>query len=91
MRTSLLRYAASRLRTRAPQVAVYLHAGSGTLPMSYVVSALKDSGIANLRGFALNVSSHGSTAAEQAYGDKLVKRLKAAHVGTKHYIVDTSR
>lgn len=90
-RTALLTYAAKRLHDVAPNVATYLHAGSGQLSWSYVVPALVDSGMKYMRGFALNVSSHGSTATEESYGDQLVAKLAAAGVSGKHYVVDTSR
>lgn len=90
-RTGLLAYAAKRLHDVAPNTATYLHAGSAQLPWSYVVPALIDSGIKYMRGFALNVSSHGATSTEETYGDQLVAKLSAAGVSGKHYVVDTSR
>jgi endoglucanase len=47
---------------------------------------LRKAGVAQARGFALNVSNYQTTEASIAYGDRLARLL-----GRKHYIVDTSR
>lgn len=90
-RTALLTYAAKRLHEATPNVDTYLHAGSAQLAWSYVVPALADSGIKYMRGFALNVSSHGATSTEESYGDQLVAKLASLGIAGKHYVVDTSR
>lgn len=89
--TSLLTYAAKTLHDRAPNTTAYLHAGSGQLSYAYTVSALRDSGIQYLRGFAMNVSSIKATSTQIAFGDTLVTKLKAAGVPNQHYVIDTSR
>lgn len=91
LRTDLLTYAAKTLHDRAPNTAAYLHAGSGQLSYAYAVSALRDSGIRYLRGFAMNVSSIAATSVQIAFGDALVSKLAAAGVPGRHYVVDTSR
>jgi endoglucanase len=47
---------------------------------------LTQAGVADARGFALNVANFDSTAAELRYGRKI-----AAGTGWKHFVVDTSR
>lgn len=91
MRTGLMSYAAQQLHDHAPNTAAYLHAGSGSLPMSYVVPALRDSGIRWLRGFALNVASLGTTAEQQTYGDQVAVQLQKSGIAQNHYVIDTSR
>jgi len=91
LRTEAMTYAAQTLHDDNPGVYTYLHAGSGTLDLDYARDALIDSGIRYMRGFAMNVASHGPTQTEEAYGDDLVAALSAAGYPDKRYVVDTSR
>lgn len=85
-RLTLLRYAVSTLTAR-PGVAVYLDAGhAGWLPPQVMAQRLRDAGVGHARGFALNVSAFGSTAAQVAYGQEI-----SAAVGGAHFVIDTSR
>jgi endoglucanase len=72
----------------AAGASVYLDAGNaGWHPAADMASRLSAAGVGRARGFALNVSNFGTTAAETAYGDAIV----AAIGGQAHFVVDTSR
>jgi len=51
-----------------------------------MASLLLAAGVAEIRGFSVNVSNYNSTTAEESYGDTVSARLHAAH-----YVIDTSR
>ncbi|NAZ84158.1 1,4-beta-glucanase, partial [Kineococcus sp. R8] len=85
-RTAALRDAVGVL-AGAPGAVVYLDAGTSRwVPADAMAQRLRDAGVAQARGFSLNVSNFGWTDAEAAYGDQLVARLPGSH-----YVVDTSR
>ncbi|MGI4896062.1 MAG: glycoside hydrolase family 6 protein [Janthinobacterium lividum] len=85
-RTAILRDAVSVLAS-APGAVTYLDAGTSRwIGADEMAHRLRDAGVASTRGFALNVSNFGTTAAEDAFGDQLSSRL-----GGKTYVVDTSR
>jgi endoglucanase len=67
--------------------AVYLDAGhSGWLKPAEDAKRLKEAGIEEADGFALNVSNYKSTSTEIEYGKAISKLL-----GGKHFVIDTSR
>ncbi|NIZ91681.1 glycoside hydrolase family 6 protein [Kineococcus rubinsiae] len=71
----------------APGAVTYLDAGTSRwIAADAMAQRLRDAGVAQARGFSLNVSNFGWTDAEAAYGDQLVARLPGSH-----YVVDTSR
>ncbi|GAA0933708.1 glycoside hydrolase family 6 protein [Nonomuraea longicatena] len=80
------------LKTNAPNAWVYLDAGNSTwvTDKNDLVDRLGKAGIANTRGFALNVSNYNLTTHTDAYAVE-VKNLLAAVHGTKTYVIDTSR
>jgi endoglucanase len=85
-RLALLRYAVRTLAAR-PEIGVYLDAGHrGWLPVATMAERLLAAGLADARGFSVNVSNYDSTSAEVAYGRRLSSR-----VGGKQFVVDTSR
>lgn len=85
-RTTLLAEAVDVLAAN-PSTAVYLDAGNSAWKSEDVIAKrLRAAGIADARGFALNISNYHATADEVAYG----KRVSAA-VGGKPFVVDTSR
>jgi endoglucanase len=85
-RLALLRVAVRRLTT-VRHVAVYLDGGHRNWqPAATMARRLSQAGVAHARGFALNVSGYGATAAELRYG-----RAIAARTGWKRFVVDTSR
>ena len=85
-RLTVLHRAVERL-ARLPHAAVYLDAGnSAWQPAAVMASLLLAAGVAEIRGFSVNVSNYNSTTAEESYGDTVSARLHAAH-----YVIDTSR
>lgn len=84
-RSELLRDAVQVLK--AAGAAVYLDAGNPNWIAAKVMSErLKQAGVAQADGFALNVSNFYRNAENIAYGEQ-VSRL----IGGKHFIIDTSR
>jgi endoglucanase len=85
-RLGLLRAAVNELTTTSSAV-VYLDAGhSGWRSAADMASLLRSAGIADARGFSVNVANFSPTSTEAAYADH-ISRL----VGGKHYVIDTSR
>jgi endoglucanase len=79
------------LRAEAPNAWVYLDAGNATwIPAAQMAPLLVKSGIANTRGFSVNVSNYITTADSQAYA-VAVNDLLRTTVGAKTYVIDTSR
>ena len=86
VRLGLLKDAVAVLEAR-PGVSVYLDAGhSGWHGAAEMASRLTAAGVAQARGFSLNVSAYGHTADQVAYAKDLSARL-----GGKSAVVDTSR
>jgi endoglucanase len=85
-RIAMLKYALTTL-SQDPNTWAYVHAGSSGLDPNGVATALKQIGIANARGFAVNVSGFDTTASEIKYG----KAIDAALGMQKHFVIDTSR
>ena len=84
-RLELLRHAVQTLSNGG--ALVYLDAGNNRWQsVTTIASRLKAAGIDLAAGFSLNVSNFFSTAEEASYGDAI-----SAHVGGKHYVLDTSR
>jgi endoglucanase len=83
---SLIAYAVSSLR-RNPGVAVYVDGGhSNWVGAGEMANRLRNAGIAEATGFAVNVSNFQPTQALVDYG-----RALSAQVGNKPFIIDTSR
>ncbi|WP_262379755.1 glycoside hydrolase family 6 protein [Nonomuraea sp. PA05] len=83
--------AAQVLRAQAPNAWVYLDAGNATwIPAAEMASRLVKSGIADSRGFSVNVSNYFTTADSETYA-VAVKNALQASVGAKTYVIDTSR
>ena len=84
-RTAMLAYQVKVLSKAG--ATVYLDAGhSSWRSVPVMAKRLKAAGVSRARGFAVNVSNFGSTAAEKRYAEQLAARL-----GGKHYVIDTSR
>ena len=82
----LISYAVAVLGAH-PGVAVYIDAGnSGWQSVATMATRLTRAGIAQARGFSLNVSNFNTTAAETAYGHSV-----SAALGGKTFVIDTSR
>ena len=87
-RLSLFSYAVDRLRSAAPNTWTYLDAGHDDwTPAVTMAKRLSAAGIANARGFALNVSNYQSTARNVSYA----QAVSASLASGKHFTIDTSR
>jgi endoglucanase len=85
-RLGLLRFAVHTFAALG-NTAVYIDAGhSGWLPAAEDAKRLKEAGIDEADGFALNVSNYKGTESEIKYGKEISKL-----VGGKHFVIDTSR
>ncbi len=85
-RLALLRYGVQTLGAR-PGLSVYLDAGnSHWQPAAVMGLRLREAGVQDARGFALNVSNFGTDAQEIAYGHRLSELS-----GGRPFVVDTSR
>jgi endoglucanase len=85
-RLALLRYAVAKLAS-TPGIAVYLDAGhSNFKPADVMATRLRQAGVAQAAGFALNVANFQTTYNELQYG-----RQVSAGVSDAHFLIDTSR
>ncbi|MEU7854055.1 glycoside hydrolase family 6 protein [Nonomuraea sp. NPDC049141] len=79
------------LRAQAPNAWVYLDAGNATwVAADDMATRLVKSGIANTRGFSVNVSNYITTANSETYS-VAVNGYLSGTVGAKKYVIDTSR
>lgn len=70
----------------AAGAAVYIDAGhEAWIAPATMAGLLRDAGIADARGFSLNVSNHYPTSGERAYAEQLRARAGG------HYVIDVSR
>lgn len=85
-RMSLIKSAIGILKKK-PNLKVFIDAGhSAWLSADEAATLLKQVGISDADGFALNTSNYQSTPANIAYGQKI-----RSQVGNKSFLVDTSR
>src|SRR3954447_23830579 len=74
-----------------PHTTVYIDAGaSDWLRPAQAASMLKRAGVANARGFGLNLTHADSTARSVAYGKQIVRWLAAHGVKGVHFTVSTA-
>ncbi len=91
-RLQLFQYAVKQFRQKAPNALLYLDAGNSTwLSPSVAANRLIAAGIANARGFSLNVSNYHTTAAGTEYGNAVNAELQRQKGLTKPFVIDTSR
>lgn len=85
-RFELVDYAVHELKTKTSAV-VYIDAGNANwISAASMAKRLKQSGISQADGFALNVSNFYTTKRSRLYGEAL-----SSLVGDKHFVIDTSR
>lgn len=86
----LVAYAA-RLFSGLPHTTVYIDVGAAdwTTP-AQAVSLLRAAGIGAARGFALNATHYDSTANEIRFGAGVVRRLAAAGIAGRHFVINTA-
>jgi endoglucanase len=82
----LLNIAVARL-TASKHLAVYIDAGHPKwVPAPEIGARLLQAGVADARGFSLNVSNFVTTEENLAYGSQI-----SGVTGDKHFVIDTSR
>lgn len=90
-RVDMLSYATLQFAAKAPSAKVYLDIGhTGWLGRDKAVELLQQAGVANIRGFSLNVSNFRWQAEENTYGMSIVEGLAKAGL-SKKFVIDTSR
>jgi len=90
-RNSLLTFATQQFRDRAPNTYAYLDAGNfGWVAASTMAGRLHAAGVANVRGFAINVSNFYTTSQSVSYGNSVNSNLSSRGY-TRPFVVDTSR
>jgi endoglucanase len=84
-RYRMLNYAVASLAKQTGAL-TYIDAGNASwLSASEAASRLQQAGVANARGFSINVSNFIDTSTNETYGDQIAKSVN------KHYVIDTSR
>ncbi|WP_343238345.1 glycoside hydrolase family 6 protein [Streptomyces sp. SID13031] len=87
-RNGMLAFATQQFKDRAPNTWAYLDAGNaGWVPAATMAQRLQGAGIANARGFAVNVSNYYTTSASVTYANNVRNSLGTA----KPFVIDTSR
>jgi len=88
LRLDLLKYAVDRLKTNAPNAWTYLDGGNAHwVGADTMADQLKEAGVADARGFSVNVSNYYTT--EES--DKYAADVNTALGMDKKYVIDTSR
>ncbi|MFD4672599.1 glycoside hydrolase family 6 protein [Lentzea sp. NPDC058450] len=84
----LLKYATEQFKAKAPNTYAYLDAGNaGWGTPSTIAYRLNEAGVANIRGFSVNVSNYYTTSQSITYANQVNGFLPAA----KPFVIDTSR
>lgn len=87
-RLAMLTYATQQFQAKAPNTYAYLDGGNaGWVDVATMAGRLKSAGVANVRGFSVNVSNFYTTAQSVTYANSVVGSLGTA----AKFVVDTSR
>jgi endoglucanase len=87
-RNRMLTYATQQFRDKAPNTWAYLDAGNaGWVAAGTMATRLKNAGVGNVRGFAVNVSNYYPTAQSATYASS----VNSALGGGAKWVIDTSR
>ncbi|MGP3915086.1 glycoside hydrolase family 6 protein [Nonomuraea sp. 10N515B] len=87
-RNRMLTYATQQFRDKAPNTWAYLDAGNaGWVAAGTMAARLKNAGVGNIRGFAVNVSNYYPTAQSATYASSVNSSLG----GGAKWVIDTSR
>ncbi|MEV0592948.1 glycoside hydrolase family 6 protein [Nonomuraea cavernae] len=87
-RNRMLTYATEQLRNQAPNTWAYLDAGNaGWVPAGTMAARLRDAGVGNIRGFAVNVSNYYPTGQSATYAAS----VNASLGGGAKWVIDVSR
>ncbi|GAB7036498.1 MULTISPECIES: glycoside hydrolase family 6 protein [Catenuloplanes] len=90
-RVGMLSRAVAQFRSKAPNTWVYLDAGNpGWVDAQTMAQRLNTAGIANARGFALNVSNYFTTGENTDFGGRVAAALRN-YGHQKPFVIDTSR
>jgi endoglucanase len=90
-RTDLLLFATQQFRDRAPNTWAYLDAGNfGWVAADVMAGRLHSAGVANIRGFAVNVSNFYTTSQSTSYANAVNSNLSSRGY-TRPFVIDTSR
>jgi endoglucanase len=90
-RTALVAYAARALAT-LPEATVYLDGGNATwIRPPEMAARLKDAGVAQVRGFAVNVANFDAIDICCTYATQITAELGRLGVAGTGFVVDTSR
>jgi endoglucanase len=82
---------AARVFGALAHTTVYIDAGAGDWPtVAQAASLLRSAGVAYARGFALNATHYDTTQNEILFGQKVVRALAAAHIGGRHFVINTA-
>ncbi len=87
-RNRMLTYATQQFRDKAPNSWAYLDAGNaGWVAAGTMATRLKNAGVGDVRGFAVNVSNYYPTAQSATYASSVSSSLG----GGATWVIDTSR
>ncbi|MEU7901163.1 glycoside hydrolase family 6 protein [Nonomuraea sp. NPDC049152] len=87
-RNRMLTYATQQFRDKAPNPWAYLDAGNaGWVAAGTMATRLKNAGVGNVHGFAVNVSNYYPTAQSATYASSVNSSLG----GGAKWVIDTSR
>jgi len=87
---ALVAYAAQRFGA-LPHTTVYIDAGAADYEtVGQAASLLRDAGVRNARGFALDATHYDSTEHQILFGAQIVRALAAAHLAGRHFVVNTA-
>ncbi|MER5996950.1 glycoside hydrolase family 6 protein [Nonomuraea angiospora] len=87
-RIRMLTYATEQFRDKAANTWAYLDAGNaGWTAPATMASRLQSVGVANVRGFSVNVSNYYTTSQSTTYANA----INSALGGTAKFVIDTSR
>ncbi|GAA1656850.1 glycoside hydrolase family 6 protein [Actinoplanes couchii] len=90
-RVGMLSRAVNQFRAKAPNTWAYLDAGNpGWIDAPTMAQRLNTAGVANARGFALNVSNYYTTGENSGHGNRIAAELQR-YGYTKPFVIDTSR
>ncbi len=90
-RNDLLRFATTQFRDRSPNAWAYLDAGNaGWVAADVMAGRLHSAGLADARGFSINVSNYYTTGQSATYGNSINAGL-SRYGYQRPYVIDTSR
>jgi cellulase/cellobiase CelA1 len=87
-RLGMLTYATQMFQQKSPNTYAYLDGGNaGWVEAGTMASRLRSAGVANVRGFSVNVSNYYTTSQSASYANAVVSSLGTG----SRFVIDTSR